>query len=136
MAPRETENNAYAKFGVTNKEHYGMLWYFLEWSIGIIRWNNSFTGNKDVLINRLTEWLRNSRQNPSPSVTLDPTQPVCVDLDGTLCDTSSPTLNNETGVSSKHILNVIQELKVKIEGIKRCIPPSHYEDKDKELINK
>ena len=33
MAPRETENNAYAKFGVTNKEHYGMLWYFLEWSV-------------------------------------------------------------------------------------------------------
>ena len=33
MAPRETENNAYAKFEVTNKEHYGMLWYFLEWSI-------------------------------------------------------------------------------------------------------
>ena len=33
MAPRETENNAYAKFGVTNKEHYGMLWYFLEWLI-------------------------------------------------------------------------------------------------------
>ena len=22
-------------FGVTNKEHYGMLWYFLEWSIVI-----------------------------------------------------------------------------------------------------
>ena len=22
-------------FGVTNKEHYGMLWYFLEWSISI-----------------------------------------------------------------------------------------------------
>ena len=33
MAPRETENNAVAKFGVTNKEHYGMLWYFREWSI-------------------------------------------------------------------------------------------------------
>ena len=33
MAPRETENNAYAKFGVTNKEHYCMLWYFLAWSI-------------------------------------------------------------------------------------------------------
>ena len=32
IAPRETENNAYAKFWVTNKEHYGMLWYFLEWS--------------------------------------------------------------------------------------------------------
>ena len=23
------------KFGVTNKEHYDMLWYFLEWSIGV-----------------------------------------------------------------------------------------------------
>ena len=33
MAPRETENNAFAKLGVTNKEHYGMLWYFLERSI-------------------------------------------------------------------------------------------------------
>ena len=33
MAPRENENNAYAKFGVTNKEHYGMFWYFLERSI-------------------------------------------------------------------------------------------------------
>ena len=34
MAPKETKNNAYAKVGVTNKEHFGMLWYFLEWSIG------------------------------------------------------------------------------------------------------
>ena len=25
MAPRETENNAYAKCGVTSNEHYGML---------------------------------------------------------------------------------------------------------------
>ena len=33
MAPRETENNAYAKFWGEKKEHYGMLWYFLEWSI-------------------------------------------------------------------------------------------------------
>ena len=33
MAPRETENNAFAEPGVTNKEHYGMLWYFLERSI-------------------------------------------------------------------------------------------------------
>ena len=33
MTPRETEYNAYAKFGVTNKEHCDMLWYFLEWSI-------------------------------------------------------------------------------------------------------
>ena len=22
-------------FGVTNKEHYGMLWYFLEWSVEV-----------------------------------------------------------------------------------------------------
>ena len=22
-------------FGVTNKEYYGMLWYFLEWSIDL-----------------------------------------------------------------------------------------------------
>ena len=36
MASRETENNAYAKFGMTNKQHYGMLWYFLEWSILLI----------------------------------------------------------------------------------------------------
>ena len=33
MAPRETENNAYAKFWGDKKEHYGMLWYFLKWSI-------------------------------------------------------------------------------------------------------
>ena len=25
-------------FGVTNKEHYGMLWYFLEWSIFTLSW--------------------------------------------------------------------------------------------------
>ena len=30
MAPRETEDNGYAKVW---GEHYGMLWYFLEWSI-------------------------------------------------------------------------------------------------------
>lgn len=33
-------------------------------------------------------------------------------------------------------MNVTQELKVEIEGIRQRIPPSHYEDKDKELINK
>ena len=34
MAPRETENNAYRKIlGLINKEHYSMLWYFLEWPI-------------------------------------------------------------------------------------------------------
>ena len=29
-------------FGVTNKEHYGILWYFLEWSIGFGN-NNKLT---------------------------------------------------------------------------------------------
>ena len=33
MAPREAEDNAYGTFWATNKEQYGMLWYFLEWSI-------------------------------------------------------------------------------------------------------
>ena len=28
-------------FGVTNKEHYGMLWYFLQWSIHTLRFENS-----------------------------------------------------------------------------------------------
>ena len=45
MAPRETENNAYAKFWLTNKEHYGMLWYFLELSIQL--WNTvAFSANQ------------------------------------------------------------------------------------------
>ena len=35
MTLRETENNAYQNFGVTNKERYGMLWFLLEWSIMI-----------------------------------------------------------------------------------------------------
>ena len=37
MAPRETENNAYAKFWGDKQR---TLWYvtvFLEWSIGVIR---------------------------------------------------------------------------------------------------
>ena len=29
MVPRETEKN----LGVTDKEHYGIFWYFLEWSL-------------------------------------------------------------------------------------------------------
>ena len=36
MAPRETENNAYSNFRGDKKEHYGMLWYFLEWSNAIL----------------------------------------------------------------------------------------------------
>ena len=37
MAPRENENNAYAKFFfVTKKEHYGMFWFFS----GVVNCNN------------------------------------------------------------------------------------------------
>ena len=44
MAPRETEHNAMQNLGVTNKEHYGMLWYFLERSI-------EFSSNKIFYVN-------------------------------------------------------------------------------------
>ena len=46
MAPRETENNAYAKFWVTNKEHYGVLWYFLEWSIVVLTYGQAISSLK------------------------------------------------------------------------------------------
>ena len=37
MAAKETENNTCSKFGGDKKkELYGMLWYFLEWSIDSI----------------------------------------------------------------------------------------------------
>ena len=36
MVPRETENI----FGVKNKEHHGMLRYFLEWSINVLSFVN------------------------------------------------------------------------------------------------
>ena len=36
IPPRETEENAYAKFWGDKKEHYGMFWYFLEWSITVM----------------------------------------------------------------------------------------------------
>ena len=33
--------------GVTNKEHYGMLWYFLEWSIRqLLILGGNLNGNK------------------------------------------------------------------------------------------
>ena len=68
MAPRETENNAYAKIGVTNKEHYSMLWYFLEWSIGILLKRSTLTSTvvtspdlNAILALRNTEHCHNSR---------------------------------------------------------------------------
>ena len=36
MAPRETEDIVMQNFGVINKEHYGLLWYSLEWSIAVV----------------------------------------------------------------------------------------------------
>ena len=49
MPPRETENNAYTKLWDHNKEHYGMLWYFLEWSIGMdMLWFKFFLGLKYI----------------------------------------------------------------------------------------
>ena len=35
LTPKRSWNKSSAKFEVTNKEHYGTLWYFLEWSIKI-----------------------------------------------------------------------------------------------------
>ena len=49
MVPRETENNAYAKFWGDKQRAlwyvmvcYGMLWYFLEWSIVKLRRSPDF----------------------------------------------------------------------------------------------
>ena len=36
MAQKKLKTMLMQNLGVTNKEHYGMLWYFLEWSI--TRW--------------------------------------------------------------------------------------------------
>ena len=33
MAREKLKTLLMQNFGVTNKEYYGMLWYFLEWSI-------------------------------------------------------------------------------------------------------
>ena len=39
-------------FGVTNQEHYGMLWYFLEWSIDChgqgLKWREKREGSVDI----------------------------------------------------------------------------------------
>ena len=34
MAREKLKTMLLQNFGVTNKEHHDMLWYFLEWSIG------------------------------------------------------------------------------------------------------
>ena len=49
MAPRETE--LFPIFRVTNKEHYGMLWHFLEWSINVLAFVNvqNFKTSQSIL---------------------------------------------------------------------------------------
>ena len=37
MAQEKLKTMIMQNLGVTNKEHYGMLWYFLEWSIEYYR---------------------------------------------------------------------------------------------------
>ena len=61
MASRETENNAYAKFWVTNKEHYGMLWYFK--SIGLDWQNNNFARTSRFLVHFFAVTARLRREN-------------------------------------------------------------------------
>ena len=39
MAQEKLKTMLMQNFGVTNKERYGMLWYFLEWSI---QWRSPF----------------------------------------------------------------------------------------------
>ena len=56
----ETENNAYAKFWGDKKEHYGMLWYFLEWSsassVGIPSHIAGTTGLKQRKLCTSSDW--------------------------------------------------------------------------------
>ena len=49
MAPRETE--LIQILGVKNKEHYGMLWYFLEWSLNVLAFMNvqNFKTSQSIL---------------------------------------------------------------------------------------
>ena len=39
MAPGELKTMLMQNFGVSNEEYYGMVWYFLEWSIVIAIYN-------------------------------------------------------------------------------------------------
>ena len=45
MAQEKLETMLMQNFGVTNKEYYGMLWYFLEWSIVLIQVYNCDAGS-------------------------------------------------------------------------------------------
>ena len=52
MAPRETKKTVLMQNfgGLTNKQYYGMLWYFLEWSIAefdYFGWNPTLNFARD-----------------------------------------------------------------------------------------
>ena len=49
MAPRETENDTYAKFGVTNKVHYGIFWSG-QFQGGLLR-KSALCGGMDIFWN-------------------------------------------------------------------------------------
>ena len=55
-------------FGVTNKEYYGMLWYFLEWSITFLELN----GNELLIIREAPKKyeLRNEKSGLTLTLTL------------------------------------------------------------------
>ena len=58
MAPRETENNTYAKFWGDKKGHYGVLWYFLHGVVNYDRylgmlqtWKSTLSCNLQLSVN-------------------------------------------------------------------------------------
>ena len=48
LAQEKLKTMLMQNFGVKNKEHYGMLWYFLEWSIRELVSNNKGNGYENV----------------------------------------------------------------------------------------
>ena len=61
-------------FWVTNKEHYGMLWYFLEWSITYTNFRMKSIFNRRVYINyNLGNFNKASKQATTISKLIKPT---------------------------------------------------------------
>ena len=56
MAPKETENNDYAKFGGDKK----VLWYFLEWTMVQLETHVPFSQGRNVMYEELSSWSRKS----------------------------------------------------------------------------
>ena len=66
MAPRETENNDYAKFWGDKQEHYGMLWYFCQLTIPFANNETNHLGLDDLAPNStcLTKISRKPKEKP------------------------------------------------------------------------